>query len=130
MILVDTSIWIDHIRSSNPELQGLLEQKQILSHPFVIGELAVGNLKDRDVILSSLQELPEAIVTQNHEVLHFLSRHALYGVGIGYIDAHLLASARLSAGTSLWTRDQRLHQVATKLSLAWASDPPNWLTLN
>lgn len=130
MILVDTSIWIDHLRSSNPELQGLLEQKQILSHPFVIGELAVGNLKDRDVILSSLQELPEAVVTQNHEVLHFLSRHALYGVGIGYIDAHLLASAQLSAGTSLWTRDQRLHQVATKLSLAWASRPPNRSTLN
>ena len=125
MILVDTSILIDHIRSSNPELQDLLEQKQILSHPFVIGELALGNPKDRDVILSSLQELPEAIVTHNHEVLHFISRQSLFGAGIGHIDAHLLASARLTPGTSLWTRDQRLHQIAAKLFLAWASHPSN-----
>ena len=84
----------------------------------VTGELSLGNLRQRDPILALLQELPRAIVASDDEVLHFIKRHALFGLGVGYVDVHLLASARLTPGASLWTRDNRLLAVATRQALA------------
>jgi predicted nucleic acid-binding protein len=88
----------------------------VLAHPFVIGELALGNLRQREIVLSALSDLPRASVATDAEVLHFIDRHALFGRGIGY--AHLLAAARLTAGAELWTNDTRLHGVAVQLGLA------------
>lgn len=118
MILVDTSIWIDHLRKHDERLSKLLNQGQVLGHPFVTGELALGNLQNRDVVLGALQNLPQAPLASESEVLGFIRQNALYGLGIGYIDAHLLAAARLAPGTSLWTRDKRLLGTASSLGLA------------
>ncbi len=119
MILVDTSVWIDHLRSVDNRLMGLLDEGQVLAHAFVIGELALGNLRQRKVILQSLLELPQAKSAQDDEVLAFIDANALSGLGIGFVDAHLLAAARLS-NTMLWTHDRRLHDVAAKIGLALA----------
>ena len=118
MILVDTSVWVDHFRSGDSELSDLLNAGQALIHPFVIGELACGNLKDRTTLLSLLDNLPCATIAEDVEALSFIERHQLYGVGIGFIDVHLLASTRLTGGALLWTRDKRLHQQAVRLNLA------------
>jgi hypothetical protein len=120
MILVDTSVWIDHLRKSESRLRFLLDERQVLSHSFVIGELAMGSFKQRDVLLQRLCDLPRAIVAFDDEVLQFVSKRALFGMGIGYIDAHLLTAVRLRPGTLLWTRDKRLREVATKLGLSAA----------
>ncbi len=117
MILVDTSVWIDHLRKSDVGLKALLGAGQVLVHSFVIGELALGNLRQRDAILQSLQDLPQAVRASDNEVLGFIEQNGLFGLGIGYVDAQLLASARLSAAL-LWTHDKRLHEVASKLGLA------------
>ncbi len=93
----------------------------VLAHPFVIGEIALGNLRQHELVLRGLQNLPQAIVANQDEVLHFISENRLYGRGIGYIDAHLLAAVRLSAGAALWTSDRRLHAAAGKLGLAYQS---------
>lgn len=118
MILVDTSVWIDHLRSADGVLAHLLDIGQVVVHPFIVGELALGSLHKRDLILQTLQDLQQAEVATEPEVLHFIARHALLGRGIGYVDAHLLASIRLTAGMSLWTRDQRLLAVAEQLGMA------------
>ena len=118
MILVDTSVWVDHLRSGDPTLGACLDAGQVLAHPFVIGEIALGSLRRRDVVLTALQDLPSAAVARDSEVLAFIDRHSLFGRGIGFVDAHLLASARLTAGTTLWTRDRRLESVAATLGLA------------
>jgi predicted nucleic acid-binding protein len=118
MILVDTSVWIDHLRQRDERLSGLLDQGRVLAHPFVIGELALGNLHNRDAILGALQDLPHAPVATDAEVLGFITGNALHGMGIGYIDAHLLAATRLAPGTMLWPRDKRLLAVGMKLGLA------------
>ncbi len=120
MILVDSSIWIDHLRSNDAVLADLLNRGLILSHPFVIGELALGSLRQRSTIIAALRDLPMATVANDAEVLEFIQRQPLHGRGIGYIDAHLLASARLTPSTKLWTRDRRLQQVASELALAAA----------
>lgn len=117
MILVDTSVWVNHLRKSDVGLKTLLGTGQVLVHSFVIGELALGNLRQRDAILQSLQDLPQAVLAGDAEVLGFIERNALFGLGIGYVDAQLLASARLSAAL-LWTRDKRLHEAAVRLGLA------------
>ncbi|HXC14180.1 MAG TPA: type II toxin-antitoxin system VapC family toxin [Stellaceae bacterium] len=117
MILVDTSVWVDHLRAGNDRLTALLSGAEVLGHPFVIGELALGNLRRRDAVLSDLRHLPQAVVAADEEVLHFIDRQRLFGRGIGYVDAHLLAAARLTA-TKLWTRDRRLQAVAAQLGLA------------
>lgn len=119
MILVDTSIWIDHLRAGDRPLAGLLESGQVLAHPFVIGELALGHLRQRQMIVRWLQDLPPAETATDAEVLTFIERHALAGRGIGYVDAHLLAAARLG-GSTLWTRDARLSGVAESLGLGWS----------
>jgi len=120
MILVDTSVWVDHLRQRAARLKTLLETGQVVIHPFIVGELALGNLRQRKVVLSSLRDLPHAVSARNEEVLDFIERHALAGLGIGWVDAHLLASARLTSAT-LWTRDKRLKAVAIKLGLADSS---------
>ncbi len=118
MILVDTSIWIDHLRQRDERLSSLLDQGQGLAHPFVIGELALGNLQNRHAILGALQELPQAPVTTDAEVLGFISGNGLHGMGIGCIDAHLLAATRLAPGAMPWTRDKRLLAAGMKPGLA------------
>jgi hypothetical protein len=120
VILVDTSVWIDHLRAGNARLVGLLGNGEVLGHPFVVGELSLGNLRSRAAVLHSLARLPQAIVATDAEVLGFIDRHGLGGSGIGYIDAHLLAAIRLSPGARLWTIDRRLGAVATRLNLAMA----------
>ena len=118
MILVDTSVWVDHLRAGDTTLAGLLHAGMVLVHPFVIGELALGNLRQRALVLGALSDLPQASVATDAEVRRFIESHALFGRGIGYLDAHLLAAARLTAGAQVWTRDQRLHGVADRLGLA------------
>jgi predicted nucleic acid-binding protein len=97
----------------------LLDGGEVLGHPFVIGELALGNLRGRDAFLRDLRDLPRAAVVANEEVLHLIDRQALFGRGIGYVDAHLLAAARLTAGSKLWTSDRNLQAVAAELDLAF-----------
>lgn len=123
MILIDTSVWVDHLRGGDAALGALLVGGDVLGHPFVTGELALGNLRQRDLVLNALRELPQAAVAADEEVLHFIDRQALFGLGIGYMGAHLLAAVRLTAGTKLWTRDRRLQGVATQLGLAAAPQP-------
>jgi len=118
MILVDTSIWIDHLRAGDELLERLLRDKDVLVHPFVIGELAVGNLSPRDTILGMLQILPHVRVATDSEVMVLIDQNQLFGLGIGYIDAHLLAAVQVTAGAALWTRDRRLANVASRLELA------------
>ena len=114
MILVDTSVWIDHLRKGDAELARKLEAGDVLAHPFVIGELACGNLANRHAILALLRTLPAAQVASDDEVLGFIERRKLMGRGIGYIDVHLLASLALTHGSRLWTRDKRLAAVASE----------------
>ena len=118
MILIDTSVWVDHLRAGNSMLAELLERGAALTHPFVIGELALGNLRQRELILRMLSRLPGASVATDAEVLRFVERHALFGRGVGYVDVHLLAAVRLTAGSQLWTFDKRLNDVAVQLGLA------------
>ena len=118
MILPDTSVWIDHLRLGNRVLASLLGAGTVLTHPFVIGELALGNLRQREVVLEALSDLPQAGVATDAEVLHFIDRHHLFGRGIGYIDVHLLAAVRLTAGAALWTQDKKLRGVAEQLGLS------------
>ncbi len=117
MILVDTSVWVDHLRQGDAELKGLLSAGHVLTHRFVIGELALGSLQNRDIVLDALKNLPQTTNATDEEVLHFIARHALFGSGIGYIDAHLLAAVQLSPGASLWTRDKRLLAESVRLGL-------------
>ena len=118
MLLVDSSVWIDYLRQDDHALSDLLANNGVLIHPMIVGELSIGILRDRDAILKMLNELPEVIVAAHDEVLQFIETHKLFGRGIGYIDANLLASARLTPDAMLWTRDRRLHEAAKMLSLA------------
>lgn len=118
MILVDTSVWIDHLRAGELVLADLLNQSQVMIHPFVLGEMSLGNLTRRDVVLGSLAGLPGVAVASDAEVLGFVEDAKLYGLGIGYIDAHLLAAVRLTPGVTLWTRDKRLRAAAETIGLA------------
>jgi len=120
VILVDTSVWVDHLRTGDRVLGQLLDSGGVLGHRFVTGELALGNLRERDLVLNALRELPQATVASDDEVLHFIDRQALFGLGIGYVDAHLLAAVLLTLGAKLWTRDRRLQAAATQLGLATA----------
>ena len=117
MILVDTSVWIDHLRAGEAELARLLETGLVATHPLVVGELAMGSLRNRDTVLGLLQDLEQAVVASHDEVMAYVSRHRLFGLGIGYVDAHLLASTQLTGATKLWTRDKRLRNTAERLDL-------------
>ena len=118
MVLVDTSVWISHLRDNNPDLASLLYQGQVVSHPLIIGELACGNLDNRQEILSSLNRLPMSEVATHTEVLEFIEDHCLMGKGLGLIDIHLLGATVLSS-LPFWTRDKRLKKAAIDLKVAY-----------
>jgi predicted nucleic acid-binding protein len=118
VILVDTSVWVEHLRAGEPKLVNLLEQGRVMIHPFVIGELSLGNLAHREVVLGSLADLPVVTIASDDEVLRFIAANRLHGLGIGYVDAHLLASARLTPGLTQWTRDRRLEATGRGMGLA------------
>jgi hypothetical protein len=121
VILLDTSVWVDHFRNSNSTLSELLEREAALTHPFVIGELALGSLRHRELVLRMLSRLPSASVATHEEVLLFINGASLFGRGVGYVDVHLLAAVRLTAGSQLWTLDKRLNDVAAQLGMAAGS---------
>jgi len=121
LILVDTSIWVDHLRRGDDGLASALDQAQVLVHPFVVGELACGNLHNREAVLGLLLRLPQAPVATDREFLHFIERRRLMGRGIGYVDAHLLAAVALEGPARLWTRDSRLAAVARDLGCCFDS---------
>jgi predicted nucleic acid-binding protein len=123
LILVDTSVWVEHLRKGDAMLARVLEEGRVLAHPFVIGEIALGSLKQRAVILDALKNLPQAVTVTDGEVLHFIEQSALSGRGIGYVDAHLLAATTLTSGASLWTYDKRLLTAADNLGVAFGQNP-------
>lgn len=114
MVLVDTSIWVSHLRETNDDLVELLNDGEVVCHPFIIGELACGNLKNRAGIIALLEALPAALVVDHEELLSFIEARKVMGKGLGYIDVHLLAAAILT-GVSLWTLDKKLEKVAGEL---------------
>ena len=118
MILVDTSIWIDHLHRSDDALSVLLNEAQVCTHPMIIGELALGSLRDRETILGLLSDLPSTPLASHAEVLPFIGLHALYGIGLSLVDVHLLAALRLSARDRLWTRDRSLRKAADELGVS------------
>ena len=117
MILVDTSVWVDHFRKGDRGLAALLKASNVVMHPFVVGELACGNLRKREQILALLRNLPRAAVATDDEVLFLIERYTLMGRGLGYVDVHLLASVALHGTARLWTRDKRLRAAADSLGL-------------
>ncbi len=118
MVIVDTSIWVSHLRQGSRQLEKLLMDAAVMCHPFIIGELACGNLKNRTEIISLLQSLPMAPTIEFDEFLFFIDRNHLMGKGIGFVDVHLLASAQLT-GIPLWTADKRLKSAADQLELTF-----------
>lgn len=118
MILVDTSVWVDHLRRGDDSLRAALESAIVLTHPFVVGELALGRIRNRNEILHLLRQLSTSLEASHSEALELVEQRGLMGRGIGYVDVHLLASAALS-GVPLWTRDGRLAEVARELNLAY-----------
>jgi len=120
MVLVDTSVWIDHLRYGDEALSHLLRQEQVCCHPMIIGELACGYLKKRQELISLWQNLPKPTIASHQEALYFLDKNNLSGKGIGYIDLHLLAACLLSMDTMLWTRDKRLVQIANALGIHYS----------
>jgi predicted nucleic acid-binding protein len=119
MILVDTSVWIDHLRRGSAALGEALEREEVMTHPFVIGELACGNLKNRREVLGLLAALPSTVVATGEETLHFIERRRLMGRGIGWVDVHLLASVMMTEAAQLWTRDKRLGAIAVELRIGF-----------
>ena len=119
MILVDTSVWIDHLRIGDAQLTVLLEEAQVLAHPWVIGELALGQLSRRSEILGLLSNLPQTTVATETEVMTLVETQHLFGRGIGYVDTHLLAATLLTTDARLWTRDKRLAAVAADLGISY-----------
>ena len=119
MIVVDTSVWVDHFRKGAPGLVSALEDSYVLMHPFVLGEIACGNLANRSEVLRLLGDLPLAPIAADAEALAFIESHALMGRGIGYVDVHLLASVVLAGDAKIWTRDRRLAVVANDLGLSY-----------
>ena len=118
MVLVDTSVWVDHLRRGDELLQDLLDKERVLAHPFVVGELGLGSIPQRAETLLQLFRLPEANVARHDDVMELVDHERLYGVGLSYVDAHLLAATRLTPGATLWTRDKRLSIAAEKLLIA------------
>jgi hypothetical protein len=122
MILLDTSVWVDHLRSGNARVETLLNNGQVLCHSVVIGELALGNLAHRERLLGLLKALPAATEASHAEVMALIERRRLWGLGIGYGDAQLLSATHLTPDARLWTRDRRLGEVARDQGIAAFSD--------
>jgi len=119
MTLADTSVWVNHLRENDANLTALLNDNRVLMHPMVIGELACGNLPDREYVLDLLKELPQIPVADHDEVLFFIERNRLMGRGVGYVDAHLLAAVSLDGSARLWTTDRRLRDAAGHLGIVY-----------
>ncbi len=115
MILVDTSVWVDHLRNADAVLVSLLTNGQVLAHPAVVGEVGLGSLENRAEVIDLMNNLPRAVPATHDEVMTYIESHHLFGVGIGYVDAHLLASTALTSTATLWTRDKRLRTAAADL---------------
>lgn len=120
MILADTSVWADHLRRADAMMSACLDVQEIVMHPFVLGELSLGSMPRYDAVIDSLLELPSVQIAQPHEVLVLIRENRLMGTGVGYVDAHLLASSLIMPGTQVWTRDKRLKRAAEKLGVASA----------
>ncbi len=118
MVLVDTSVWVEHLQGGSIGLEELLNQSGVFCHPFIVGELACGKMRNRSEILSLLQTLPMAILAEHEEVMQFIDFHSLMGKGLGYIDLHLLASSNLTKAP-LWTLDKKLNRASQKMGLAY-----------
>jgi predicted nucleic acid-binding protein len=118
MILVDTSVWVRHLREGDPDLERLLNNGEVMCHPFIVGEFACANLRNRHEILSLLQHLPLANQAKHEEVLHFIEQKQLMGKGLGYIDVHLSASAVLT-GLLMWTYDKKLNEANDGLGIRY-----------
>lgn len=119
MILVDTSVWVQHLRRGSRELEALLPKGEVICHPFIIGELACGSMKNRSEILGLLKSLPQGVLAENDEVLALVDQHRMYGRGLGWVDVHLIASALLSDAL-LWTLDRPLRQAADELGIRYS----------
>ncbi len=119
MILVDTSVWVDHLRAGDTHLSALLEHSNVVMHPMVLGELACGDLKDRRALLALWRNLPQLPAATDAETQFFLESNRLWGIGIGYVDVHLLAAVSLNPEAKLWTRDRRLRATAEQLGSAF-----------
>ena len=117
MILADTSIWVDHLRNRNPEMEKYLSRGQILMHPFIVAEISLGSLRNRKNTLDAMASLLEVKVAAPSEVRHMIEAHTLYSKGIGLTDAHLIASCLITPGTQLWTRDVAMKKVAAALGI-------------
>lgn len=124
-ILVDTSVWVDHLRGGDERLARLLSDGWVCMHPMIIGELACGHLQNREQLQMLWQNLPQSTEASHHEALHLLEFHELMGKGIGYVDLHLLASCLLTGDTRLWTRDKRLARIAETLDIAFLTPKPS-----
>lgn len=124
MILVDTSVWADHFRRSEVVLGTLLGEGRIMIHPFVIGELALGNLRDWQDTVATLRELPQAAVASQDAYLSLIETEGLIATGIGFVDAHLLVATRQNPGVRLWTRDKRLAARANAMGIGWTEPTP------
>ena len=120
VLLADTSIWVDHLRGGDAVLSSLLDQGRVLGHPFILGELALGGLRGRDNVLGALGALPQATLATSEEVMAMIAARRLWGRGIGWVDANLLAAVALTPGTRLWTRDRGLAALAGELDLSAA----------
>ncbi len=119
MVLVDTSVWVHHFRSSESQLISLLNNSEVMIHPFIMGELACGNLRNRREILSLLNSLTSTDILDPNDVLFFIEKNSLMGKGVGLIDVHLLAAAKLE-NVPLWTNDKNLATLAKKLDLGYS----------
>ena len=117
MILADTSIWVDHLRNRNPEMEKCLSRGQIVMHPFIVAEISLGSLHNRQKTLDDMEALLEVRVAALNEVRHMIEAHSLYSKGIGLTDAHLIASCLMTPGTQLWTRDGAMKRVAAALGI-------------
>lgn len=118
MVLLDSSVWIDHLRKADPTVASLLEEHAVFCHPFVIGEIACGSLARRPLVVSTLSKLPRVTVAEHQEVLSYIETHKLFSLGLSFIDIHLLASCTLSFAC-IWTRDRRLNEAASSLGLSY-----------
>jgi predicted nucleic acid-binding protein len=118
LILADTAIWVDHLHQGDDRLEALLDADLIVIHPHVIGEIAVGSLRNRMTVLNGLRHLPQVMMADEEEVLGLINQKPLFNVGIGYVDAHLLAAALLTPGIRVWTRDRRMGEAAERLGVA------------
>lgn len=120
MILVDTSIWIDHLHRSEPDLVALLDDERVATHPMIIGELALGSIRNRTEVIALLSDLPAVVPSTHSECLELVEASRLHGRGLSLVDAHLLASVTLTPESSIWTRDRNLAAAASEMSLTWA----------